>query len=210
MQKIYGNVQGIKASQIKLLQQLYEQNQPADRLITPEFAQTLATISQQIHHPICCYINRRGQIIRIAVGTPNQTQIPPEELPRRSVERLSGIRCVATQLKSVPPDEAALIAMMRQRLDALVVLTVIDSQVKEAFLTYLISDPDSPWVISPPLSLDDLTEEEFDVLVEEWEREITEAGPGIFLSQEIVSDQDRVLQWSVREKLKKSPFWLKN
>jgi GTPase len=193
MQKIYGNVQGIKASQINLLQQLYEQNQPADRLITPEFAQALATISQQIHHPICCYINRRGQIIRIAVGTPNQTQIPPEELPRRSVERLSGIRCVATQLKSVPPDEAALIAMMRQRLDALVVLTVIDSQVKEAFLTYLISDPDSPWVISPPLSLDDLTEEEFDVLVEEWEREITESGPGIFLSQEIVSDQDRVL-----------------
>lgn len=193
MQKIYGSVQGIKASQIKHLQQLYEQNQPADRLITPEFAQALATITQQIHHPICCYINRRGQIIRIAVGTPNQTQISPEELPRRSAERLSGIRCVATQLKSAPPDEAALIATTRQRLDALVVLTVIDSQVKEAFLTYLFPDPESPWVISPPLSLDDLTEEEFDVLVEEWEREITEAGPGVFLSQEIVSDQDRVL-----------------
>ncbi|MBD2561762.1 MULTISPECIES: hypothetical protein [Nostoc] len=42
MQKIYGNVQGIKASQVKQLQQLYEQNQPADRLITPEFAQALA------------------------------------------------------------------------------------------------------------------------------------------------------------------------
>ncbi|MBD2530788.1 GTPase HflX [Nostoc flagelliforme FACHB-838] len=193
MQKIYGNVQNIKASQIKQLQQLYEQNQPADRLITPEFAQGLATISQKIHHPICCYINRRGQIIRIAVGTPHQTQIPPEELPRRSAERLSGIRCVATQLKSAPPDEAALIAIARQRLDALVTLTVIDSQVKEAFLTYLFPDPESPWVISPPLSLDDLIEEEFDVLVEEWEREITEAGHGIFLSQEIVSDQDRVL-----------------
>ncbi|BDI17645.1 GTPase HflX [Nostoc cf. commune SO-36] len=165
----------------------------ADRLITPEFAQDLATITQQIHHPICCYINRRGQIIRISVGTPHQTQIPPEELPRRSAERLSGIRCVATQLKSAPPDEAALIATMRQRLDALVVLTVIDSQVKEAFLTYLYPDAESPWVISPPLSLDDITEEEFDVLVEEWEREITEAGPGIFLSQEIVSGQDRVL-----------------
>jgi GTP-binding protein HflX len=193
MQKIYGNVQGIKASQLKKLQELYEQNQPADRLITPEFAQDLATITQQIHHPICCYINRRGQIIRIAVGTPHQTQIPSEELPRRSAGRLSGIRCIATQLKSAPPDEAALIATMRQRLDALVVLTVIDSQVKEAFLTYLFPDAESPWVISPPLSLDDLTEEEFDVLVEEWEREITEAGPGIFLSQEIVSDQDRVL-----------------
>ncbi|MHC5737586.1 GTPase HflX [Nostoc sp.] len=193
MQKNYGNVQGIKASQIKRLQELYEQNQPADRFITPEFAQALATISQQIHHPICCYINRRGQIIRIAVGTPNQTQIPPEELPRRSAERLSGIRCVATQFKSESPDEAALIAMMRQRLDALVILTAIDGEVKEAFLTYLFPDSESPWVISPPLSLDDITEQEFDELVHEWEREIVDAGDGIFLSQEIVSDQDRVL-----------------
>ena len=138
MQKIYGNIQGIKASHFKQMQQLYEQNQPADRLITSEFAQALATITQQIHHPICCYINRRGHIIRVAVETPNQTQIPPEELPRRSAERLSGIRCVATQLKSAPPDEASLIAMMRQRLDALVILTATDSEVKEAFLTYLL------------------------------------------------------------------------
>ncbi|MBE8987588.1 GTPase HflX [Nostoc sp. LEGE 12450] len=193
MQKIYGNVQGIKASQIKRLQQLYEQNQPADRFITPEFAQALATISQQIHYPICCYLNRRGQVLRVAVGTPIQTQIPPEELPRRSAERLSGIRCIATQVKSEPPDEAALIAMMRQRLDALVMLTVINGEAKEAFLTYLFPDSESPWVISPPLSLDDLTEQEFDELVHEWEREIVDAGDGIFLSQEIISDQDRVL-----------------
>ncbi|MFN6485277.1 MULTISPECIES: GTPase HflX [unclassified Nostoc] len=193
MQKIYGNVQGIKASQIKRLQELYEQNQPVDRFITPEFAQALATIGQQIHHPICCYINRRGQVIRIAVGTPSQTQIPPEELPRRSAERLSKIRCIATQFKSEPPDEAALIAMMRQRLDALVMLTAIDGKAKEAFLTYLFPDSESPWVISPPLSLDDLTEQEFDELVAVWEEEIADAGNGIFLSQEIVSDQDRVL-----------------
>lgn len=193
MQNIYGNIQGIKTSQIKQLQQLYEQRQPGDRLITPEFAQALATISQKIHHPICCYINRRGQVIRIAVGTPSQTQIPPEELARRSAERLSGIRCITTQFKSESPDEAALVAMIRQRLDALVELTIVDSKVKETFLAYLFPDSEHPWVISPPLSLDDLTEQEFDVLVAEWEREIADAGDGIFLSQEIVSDQDRVL-----------------
>ncbi|MBD0385504.1 MAG: hypothetical protein ICV54_02975 [Nostoc sp. C3-bin3] len=51
MQNIHGNIQGIKASHFKQLQQLYEQNQPADRLITPEFAQALATITQQRPHP---------------------------------------------------------------------------------------------------------------------------------------------------------------
>jgi GTP-binding protein HflX len=87
MQTIYGNTQGIKSSQIKLLQRLYEERQPGDRFITQEFAQALGEISTEIHHPICCYINRRGQVIRIAVGTPSQTQIPPQELPRHSAER---------------------------------------------------------------------------------------------------------------------------
>ena len=101
MQKIYGNTQGIKTTQIKQLQKLYEQRQPGDRLTTPEFASHLAAISTQIHQPICCYINRRGQVIRVVVRTSNQTQITPEELPRRSQENLSGIHCVATQLSVV-------------------------------------------------------------------------------------------------------------
>ncbi|MCG6137563.1 MAG: GTPase HflX [Nostoc sp. LLA-1] len=193
MQKIYGNIQGIKTSHLKKIQQLYEEDQPADRLITVEFAQALAAISTAIHHPICCYINRRGQIIRIAVGTPSQTQIPREELPRRSAERLSSIRCISTQFKSdSPPDEIALIAMARQRLDALVTLSVADSQPEEAYLAYLIPGLETPWIVSPPLSLDDLTEQDFGDLIKEWERDISEAG-GIVLPQEIVSQQDRVL-----------------
>ncbi len=203
MDTIYGNVQGLKSSQIKKLQQLYEQRQPSYSPTTPEFAQALAAISTEIHQPVCSYINRRGQVIRVAVGTPSQTQIPPEQLPRHSAERLSGIHCVATQLKSVPPDEAALIAMARQRLDALVVLTVADGKdgrrgkeatgdVKEAFLAHIVPDAQKPWVISPPLSLDDLTEQDFDDLVDEWEREISESGDGMPF-QNIVSDQDKVL-----------------
>lgn len=192
MQNIYGYLQGIKASQIKQLQKLYDQQQTKDRLITPEFAQNLAKISTDIHHPICCYINRRGQILRVAVGTPNQTQIPTEELPRRSAERLSGIRCITTQLQSKSPDETALVAMALQRLDALVTLTVADNQAEEAFLAYLIPDLEKPWIVSPPLSLEDITEQDFDELVTEWERDISDAG-GIVLPQNINSDQDRVL-----------------
>jgi GTP-binding protein HflX len=62
--------------------------------MTPEFAQQLAAISHEIHQPVCSYINRRGQVVRVGVGTPAQTQISPSELPRQSGERLSGIRCL--------------------------------------------------------------------------------------------------------------------
>jgi GTP-binding protein HflX len=191
MQKIYGNTQGIKNSHLKQLQQLYEEHQPGDRFITPEFAQTLAAITTAIHQPICCYINRRGEVIRVAVGTPNKTQIPSEELPRHSAERLSRIRCITTQLKPTAPDTAALIAMLRQRLDALVILNVAGGHVESTFLANLVPDTETPWIISPPLSLDDLSEEDLNDLVLEWEEEITDAGG--FLSQDIVSGQDKVL-----------------
>lgn len=82
--------------------------------------------------------------------------------------------------------------MVRQRLDALIVLNVTGGEIKQAFLAHPMPDSETPWMISSPLSLDDLTEQDFDDLVEEWEAEISEAG-GTFLSQEIVSDQDRVL-----------------
>jgi GTP-binding protein HflX len=89
-----------------------------------EFAQRLGAISTEIQEPISVYVNRRGQVIRVGVGTPRQTQIPPLELPRYGEERLSGIRCLTTSPQGEPPKESSLTAMVLQRLDALVVLAL--------------------------------------------------------------------------------------
>ncbi|MBD2388770.1 GTPase HflX [Cylindrospermum sp. FACHB-282] len=151
METIFGNLQGLKSSQLKQLQRLYHQRIPGDRITTPDFSQRLAAISTEINQPVCTYINRRGQVIRVGVGTPRQTQIPPMELPRYGAERLSGIRCIATHLKAEPPNEAALTAMALQRLDALVVLNITGTgftrrgggaagYVKEAYLAHLASN----------------------------------------------------------------------
>lgn len=97
-------------------------------MTTPEFAQRLAAVSVAVDEPVCAYLNRRGQVIRVGVGPPHKTQFSPRELPRYGAERLSGIRCVATQLKQSdrPPNSAALTALVMQRLDALVLLGVSD------------------------------------------------------------------------------------
>lgn len=201
---IYGNLKGLQPSHIKQLQQLSEQRQPSDRPIAPEFAQKLAAISTEIHQPVCSYINRRGQVVRVGVGTPQQTQIPPQELPQQGAGHLSGIRCVATQLKGEAPDAAALMAMARQRLDALVVLIPNSNgtqrrddsaagYVKEAYLAHLVPDVDTPCLVSPPLSLDDLTEQDFDDLVEGWEMEFQEAGFETSPLPAIETEGDRVL-----------------
>ncbi len=197
-------MQGLKASHLKQLQRLYHQRLPGDRLTTTEFAQRLAAISKEISQPVSAYFNRRGQAIRVGVGTPAQTQIPPLELPRYGAERLSGIRCVCTQLKTEPPSGATLTAMAMQRLDALVVLTLsgegferrgggATGYVKEAYLAHLVPHPETNWTVSPPLSLDIVTQQDFLDLAEGLEEEFRRE----FVAQQVDPDQDRVLLVSI-------------
>ncbi len=153
-------------------------------MTTSEFAQRLAAISTDIQQPISTYLNRRGQVIRVGVGSPRQTQIPPLELPRYGAERLSGIRCIATTMKAEVPKESALTAMALQRLDALAVLTMTGSgferrgggatgYVKSTYLAHLVPDPTTPWTISSPLSLDQLAQQDLMDLVEALETEFS-------------------------------------
>lgn len=167
----------MKSSHLKQLRRLYHQKLPSDRVTTPEFAQRLAAISTEIHQPISTYLNRRGQVIRVGVGSPGQTQIPPLELPRYGAERLSGIRCIATTLKAEVPREAALTAMALQRLDVLAVLTMTGGgferrgggatgYVQSTYLAHLVPDPTTPWTISSPLSLEQLAQQDLIDLVD--------------------------------------------
>ncbi len=155
-------------------------------------------------------------MLRVGVGTPSQTKIPPLELPRYGAERLCGIRCLSTQLKSEIPGESALTAMAIQRLDALVVLNVTSSgferrgggatgYVKEIYLAHLI--PHSPlmsqspengqssdgvganWSISTPMDLDVLSQQDFLAIVEGLEAEFRRE----FVAQQVDTDHERVL-----------------
>lgn len=200
IETIYGNLQGLKPSQLKQLQRLYHQRLPGDRLITPEFAQRLAAISSEIEQPVCAYVNRRGQVIRVGVGTLRQTQIPLQELPRYGAERLCGIRCLATKLKSEPPTDAALTAMAMQRLDALVMLILSGEgferrgggstgYIRETYLAHLVPHPEATWTLSPPLSLDILTKQDFTALTEGLEEEFRRA----YVARSVSTDRDRVV-----------------
>jgi GTP-binding protein HflX len=200
IETIYGSVQGIKPSQLRQLQRLYHQRIPGDRITTIELAQRLAAISTELAQPICIYLNRRGQVVRVGVGTPRQTQIPPLELPRYGAERLSGIRCLATQLKPEPPSEAALTAMAIQRLDALVVLTLTGSgferrgggatgYIQASYLAHLVPHPEANWTVSPPLNLETLANQDFLDLVEGLEEEFRRE----FIARQVDQDHDQVL-----------------
>ncbi|MEM9136573.1 MAG: GTPase HflX, partial [Cyanobacteria bacterium P01_F01_bin.42] len=173
-------------------------------VVTPEFAQRMAAISTEIQEPICSYINRRGQVIRVGVGTPHHTQIPLLELPRYGAERLSGIRCIATTLKPQPPKESTLTAMALQRLDMLATLTLsgggferrgggATGYVNQIYLSHLTAQPQNPWVISSPESLDWLSQQDFGMLIGDIEDEFAKLAEALPHPEGSDASGDRVL-----------------
>ncbi|MEO0868729.1 MAG: GTPase HflX [Cyanobacteria bacterium J06642_11] len=200
METIYGELKGLKPSQLKQLRRLYHQRIPGSQITNREFAQRLAAISTDINQAVCAYIDRRGHVIRVGVGSPRQTQIPVLELPRYGAERLCGIRCIATQLKQEPPGNAALTAMALQRLDALVLFTLTGSgfqkkgggstgYIREAYLAHLVPDERQRWSISEPMDLETLSDEDFIDLTEGLEEEFRR----LFVAQQVDASHDRVL-----------------
>ncbi|MEM8544143.1 MAG: GTPase HflX [Cyanobacteria bacterium P01_H01_bin.119] len=200
VETIHGQIKGLKTSQLKQLQRLYHQRLPGDRITTPEFAQRLAAISNDINQPVCAYLNRRGQVIRVGVGSLHKTRIPPLELPRYGAERLCGIRCITTQLKPKVLTDSLLTTMAMQRLDALVMLTLsgegferrgggATGYIKEAYLAHLVPHPEAQWTVSPALSLDMLAKQDFVDLTEGLEAEFRRE----YVAQQVDLDHDRVM-----------------
>jgi GTP-binding protein HflX len=193
---------GLKPYQQKQLQRLYQQRLPQDCLLTVEFAQRLGSIAQELgNQPLSVYLNRRGQVIRVGVGGPFETQISALDLPRQGAERLSGIRCITTQLNHGAPGQKALTAMALQRLDALVLLDVSRSNghlrrggaatgfVDRAYLAHLVPDPQMRWSVSDPLPLAQVSEQSLPELVETLENDFRRLSK----ARHVNFDQDRTI-----------------
>jgi GTPase len=138
-------------------------------------------------------------VIRVGVGTVQQTQIPPLELPRYGAERLSGIRCISTQLKPENPTQADLTSMALQRLDMLVILNItgagfqkrgggMTGYIKDCFFIHLVPDPAIKWILENT-SLDKIAYQDFIEVLDHIETAFQEQ----FIAQEVDSDHDRVL-----------------
>jgi GTPase len=194
METVAGHTQGLKTNQIKQLQKLYEQRHASSGWVALDFAEQLGELSQAIDRPLCCYLDRRGQVLKVAVGSPAQTQLPPEAMPRRGADRLSGARCLA--VLSHPPNTADLVALVRQRLDGLVVLIPAEKgrgAVEAAYLAHLVPDVDQPWEVAGPLPLEELLQEDFEDQVHDWEADLRDSGFDPSGFQVTEAGPDRVL-----------------
>lgn len=126
MQRLQGNLLGLKPSQKDKLEKLYQRRCDPLLLVTPELARTLTELSHDTRRQIGILVDRRGKIQDVLVGDAKQIEISGIGRYRAGQLRLRGIRFIHTHLKGekLSPDDLTDLALLR--FDAIAAIEVTD------------------------------------------------------------------------------------
>jgi GTPase len=128
IQKIFGNVLGLKSHQIKRILSLYHRRIPPERVITPELARTLSELSWETKRQLGLLIDRGGNIRYVIVGGPMGIWIPDlTDFRLGKGPRLRGLRFIHTHLRGEPLSHDDLTDLALLRFDLVAAVDVLES-----------------------------------------------------------------------------------
>jgi len=130
MKRIFGNIGGLKANQIRRIENLYRRRLPPQFLVTFELASDISKLSHEIRRQIGLLINRQGKIAYVIVGNFQGIVIPDTSEYRTAPGRLKGLRCIHTHLNNEPLTRDDLTDLALLRLDIMAAITMT----KEGYL----------------------------------------------------------------------------
>ncbi len=154
MKRLYGNITGLKASQIRKLENLYRRRIPPEYIITPELAKDLVGISHEIRRQIGLLLNRRGKTVCVIVGNHKKIVIPDISEYRSDPGRLKGLRCIHTHLNDEGLTKDDLTDLSCLKLDIMGVITsTTDGRPDLIHGGHILpgGTPKKPYEIMPPL-----------------------------------------------------------
>jgi GTPase len=159
MSRLYGNIAGLKANQIRRLENLYRRRVPPEFLVSYELARDVSRLSQEMRRQIGILVNRQGKIASVIVGDADKIIIPPTEEYRAAPGRLKGLRCIHTHLnkEALTRDDLTDLALLR--LDMMAVIPANDEDVLPKIHVAHVMPKQSgqrPYQILPPLNPGDL------------------------------------------------------
>ena len=100
MRSVYGSRLGLKANQIKRLENLGRRRNPPEAIVSYEVCRDLCKLSQEIGRQIGLLIDRSGKVVLVLLGEVDRILIPDLREYRLAPDRLRGIRCVHTTLSA--------------------------------------------------------------------------------------------------------------
>ena len=155
MKKIFGNHFGLKADQIRRLENLGRRRVPPHFIITPDLLRDMCDISHEIHRQIGLLIDRAGKVKYVIVGSASEIVIPDISQYRVAPDRLRGLRCVHTHLSKEPltKDDTSDLALLRLDMMAAVTMSE-DGRADQIHMAHIIPENADgvPCRISEPLS----------------------------------------------------------
>ncbi len=159
IQKLYGNLTGLKPIQIRRLEQFYRRRVPPDAIVTQELARQLTELSREINRQLGVLLSRRGEVAFVIVGAHKGILIPSLEGFRSSSARFKGLRLIHTHLTPEPLNAEDLSDLALLRLDLIcAVETGPDGLPGTVHIAHLI--PENPdggfWLVQPPARISEL------------------------------------------------------
>jgi GTP-binding protein HflX len=121
--RIFGNIQGLKASQVRQLERLSRRRLSPDRIVSQELARHLTALTHETGRQVGVLVDRRGDVTHVMVGDSRGIEMPDWGRMRAGQGRLRGLRCIHTRSddEGLSRDDLTDLALLR--LDAMVVIS---------------------------------------------------------------------------------------
>lgn len=124
---IYGNIEGIKKSIIEELEGIYSIKTLKDEVCSTEILDIISRISSVIEREVSVGINRKGNVISVAIGDSTSVEVPVINIEEK---RLAGVRVIHTHPNGYCNLSALdLTALLKLKLDSIVSVAVIDGKI---------------------------------------------------------------------------------
>jgi GTP-binding protein HflX len=159
MKKLYGNTAGLKANQIRRLENFYRRRIQPKFLISQELTRDLSELSHEIRRQIGLLVNRQGKVAFVIVGDSRKIVIPPISEYRAAPGRLKGLRCIHTHLTKEPLTNDDLTDLALLRLDMMAAVANGENGMPEkVYVGHILPKTSigNPYQILPPLPLSQL------------------------------------------------------
>jgi GTP-binding protein HflX len=152
--KIYGQTGGLKANQLRRLNNLYRRRTAPAFVVSPELSKAISQLSFEIRRQIGLLIDRQGWTTHVMVGNHQAIVIPNLEKYRSGGARLKGLRCVHTHLQHEPLTQDDLMDLALLKLDLMAAITM-DKEGRPDYIhaAHLLTEGinGKNWQILPPL-----------------------------------------------------------
>jgi len=159
IQKLHGNTEGLKKSQSKSLQALYNRKVPPTKFIHAQLGRSLSELSREISRQVGLIIDRGGNVTHVIIGNAHQLFIPDLTRHRAGQSRFRGLRLIHTHLRGESLSKDDLTDLTLLQLDTIVVVHVahdgLPRGVEYAYLFPESTNRDQPWLIEKKPSIYD-------------------------------------------------------